>query len=189
MFGSLVGKVARMGPAGAFRVGLTMAALLATVLALTTAAVAVVAAPALADVTVLGGRDARDPIPDFVFEEDGILGEDGASVVIDGDIVTDCRSFASEFAGGGVPDADADSDLEQARRVLEQCEESGLPPSESTTSSGALPSASASSGASAADGESGGLPETGGPALPALLLVAVGVVAASGLLARKVVAG
>ena len=76
--------------------------------------VAVAAAPALADVT--GG----DP-PDYVLEEDG-------TVVIDGDLATDCRSFASS-----VPRANDAPDLEQARRVLVQCEEAGLLSSKSTT--------------------------------------------------------
>lgn len=145
---------------------LPFAALLATALMAMMTAVAVAAAPALADIT------EGDP-PDYVLKEDG-------TVVIDGDLATDCPSFA-EF----VPSADGDPDLEQAQSVLEQCEEAGLLDSGGGTPS-ASPSASASSEVSAVDGEGGGLPETGGPALPALLVVAVVVVAASGLLARKV---
>ena len=127
-------------------------------------AVAVASAPALADIT--GG----DP-PDYVLEEDG-------TVLIDGDLATDCRSFA----GGPVPSADGDPDLEQARSVLEQCEEAGL-----LEPGGGTPSASLSPEASAADGEGGGLPDTGGPDLPALLPAVLGVLAvAGGLFARKV---
>jgi len=123
---------------------------------------AVTAAPALADVT--GG----DP-PDYVLEEDG-------TVVIDGDLATDCPSFA-EF----VPSADGDPDLEQAESVLEQCEEAGLLPPSGGTTPGASPEASA------ADGEGERLPGTGGPALPALLVVSSVVVMTSGLLVRRVI--
>lgn len=163
-------------------------------------AAAVLAAPALAQVAVEGGGDTQDPIPDFVFEEDGVFGEDGASVVIDGDVVTDCRSFAGEFAGGGVPTADADSDLGQARRVLEQCEEAGLldsggsapPSSPDPATADATATATATATAEADDEESAtasasaeaeALPDTGGvsPAplavLPALLLAGAGVMA------------
>lgn len=142
-----------------------LASVVVVVLVLGGCYVAVAAAPAPADVT--GG----DP-PDYVLEEDG-------TVVIDGDLATDCRSFA-----GGVPPADADPDLEQAQRVLEQCEQAGLLPSKSTTSS-----ASASSEVSAVDdGEGGGLPDTGGPGLAALLVVSSALAVASGLLVRKVAA-
>lgn len=149
-----------------------VAALLATMLAVTTA-FAIAAAPALADIT--GG----DP-PDYVLEEDG-------TVVIDGDLATDCPSFA-EF----VPSADGDPDLEQARSVLEQCEEAGLLPSGGTTSSAsdALPAgASASSEASAANGKGGGLSDTGGPNLPALLGVSGILAIIGGLLSRKIATG
>ena len=132
---------------------------LAAVLA--TMAVAFLAAPALADVA--GGGD----IPDYALQEDG-------TVLIDGDLATDCRSFD----GGPIPPADGDPDREQARRVLEQCEEAGL-----------LDSGRGDPGASAVNGEGGGLPDTGGPDLPALLFVAVLVAAAGGLLARKLAAG
>lgn len=152
-----------------------LAALLTAALVMTTAAAAVVDAPALADVVVEGGGGNQDPVPDYVLEKDG-------TVLIDGDLATDCRSFV----GGPVPRADGDPDFGQARRVAEQCEEAGLPPSESTTQS-ASASAPAPSGTSTADGaEDRGLPETGGPALPASPVVAMVVVAASGLLARKV---
>lgn len=134
------------------------------VFAVTIMVVAVVAAPAPADVS--GG----DP-PDYVLEEDG-------TVVIDGDVATDCRSFA-----GFQPSADGDPNREQARRVLEQCEEAGLLPPGSTT-----PSASASSEVSAADGEGGALPDTGGPGLAALLVVPGAAAVAGGLLARKIAA-
>lgn len=74
-------------------------------------AVAVAAAPALADVS-------GDP-PDYVLEEGGL-------VVIDGDLATDCPSFAggveSGFLFGGV-------DPEQAQSVLELCRQAGLLPS------------------------------------------------------------
>ncbi len=116
-----------------------------------------------------GGASTGGDPPDYVLEEDG-------TVLIDGDLATDCRSFA----GGPVPPADGDPDLDQARSVVEQCEKAGLLPSES-----AAPSAAASSEVPA-DGEGEGLPETGGPALPALLVVAVAVVVAGGLRARKV---
>lgn len=142
------------------------AAPLVTALMAMIISVAVTVTPALAQTT------DRDP-PDYVFEKDG-------TVVIDGDVATDCPSFATF-----VPNADRDPDLEQAQSVLEQCEEAGLLGSRDSTPS-TPPSASASSGVSAVDGVGGGLPETGGPAPLALLGVAIIVVAASGLIARKV---
>ena len=85
-------------------------------LAVRVMAIAVLAAPALADVTGV------DP-PDYVLEEDG-------TVVIDGDLATDCPSLAES-----VPNADGDPDLGQARSVLKQCEEAGfLEPGEGTKS-------------------------------------------------------
>jgi hypothetical protein len=137
------------------------------VLAVTAMAMAVAAAPALAQTS--GG------FPDYVLEEDG-------TVVIDGDGATDCPSFAA-FLEQGDLEPPAGNPSQQAQRVLEQCGEAGLLPSGGTT-----PIAPASSGASAADGEGGGLPDTGGPDLPALLVVSSAVAVASGLLVRKVAA-
>ena len=138
------------------------AALLAATLVVMTV-VAVATAPALAQVS--GGNP-----PDYVLEEDG-------TVVIDGDVGTDCASFALALEQG----YELAGNPERAQAVLEQCEEAGLLPSESTA-----PNASVPSEVSVVNGESGGLPETGGPALPALLVATVLVVVASGLLARKV---
>ena len=94
---------------------------------------------------------------DYVFEE-------GGNVTIDGDQGMSCRDFAMS-----IPQADASSDLEQARSVLEQCEQAGfLPPGGANAS----PSG---------DGDAVFLPATGGPAvLPSLaaLLVALGVLIA-----------
>ena len=133
-----------------------LAPVVVLVLVLGGCCVAVATAPALADVT---GGDPQD----YVLEEDG-------TVVIDGDLATDCRSFASS-----VPRADDDPYLGQARRVLAECEEAGLLPSKSTNPS-----------APAANGRGGGLPDTGGPTLMALVGVS-GVLAMTGcLLARKI---
>ena len=59
------------------------------------------------------GGPPFDP-PDFVFQEDG-------TVLVDGDVVIDCLSFATYM-----PSADGDPDLEQAQSVLEQCEQGGF---------------------------------------------------------------
>ena len=59
------------------------------------------------------GEPPVDPV-DYVFGEDGV-------VTIDGDQGMSCRDFALD-----VPQADTSSDLEQARSVLEQCEEAGF---------------------------------------------------------------
>ena len=127
------------------------------VLAVTVMAVAVVAAPAPAQTS--GG------FPGYVLEEDG-------TVVIEGDAGTDCASFASfleqgYFEPGGISPG--------AQRVLDQCVEAGL-----------LDPGLANPAGAPASGEGGGLPETGGPDLPALLLAVLGVLATTGvLLARK----
>lgn len=136
---------------------------------------AVFAAPALADTS--GG------FPDYVLQKDG-------TVLIDGDGATDCRSFALALEQGYFESGDISPG---AQRVLEQCEEAGLLYSEGATlsaSAGETTSTSAnalpSTGASAVGGEGRGLPETGGPALPALLVVS-SVVVVSGLLVRRIV--
>jgi hypothetical protein len=134
--------------------------------------VAVASEPALADVS------GEDP-PDYVLEEDG-------TVLIDGDLATDCTSFASSLEQGYFESGDISPG---AQRMLDQCERAGLLPSEGITS-GASPGASASSEAEAADGEDGGLPDTSGPDLQALLLAVSSVLATtSGLLAHKVATG
>jgi hypothetical protein len=71
-------------------------------------AAAVAAAPALAQTSY----DA----PDYALEEDG-------TVVIDGDGVTDCRSFALALEQGYFESGDLSAG---AQRVLNQCEEAGL---------------------------------------------------------------
>ncbi len=134
------------------------------VLAVTVVAMAVVAAPALAQTS--------GNFPDYVLEEDG-------TVAIDGDMGMDCRSFAS-FLEQGDFEPPAVNPSRQAQSVLEQCEEAGLLPSGGTT-----PSAPASSEASAANGKGGGLPDTGGSTLPALLGVSGVLAMTGGLLARE----
>lgn len=131
------------------------------VLAVTVVAMAVVAAPALAQTS--------GNFPDYVLEEDG-------TVVIDGDGATDCRSFAS-FLEQGDFEPPAVNPSRQAQSVLEQCEEAGLLPSGGTT-----PSAPASS---EANGKGEVLPDTGGPTLAALLGVSGVLAMTGGLLARK----
>ena len=133
------------------------------VLAVTVMAMAVVAAPALAQTS--GG------FPDYVLEEDG-------TVVIDGDGATDCPSFAAFLEQGYF---EPGNNPAQAQSVLEQCEEAGLLPP-----GGRHPQAPASAGASAANGKGGGLPDTGGPDLPALLGVSGVLAMAGGLLALRV---
>lgn len=153
------------------------AVLLAAVLAVTVMAVAVAAAPALAQTS--------GNLPDYVLEEDG-------TVVIDGDFATDCPSFALALEEG----YELAGNPERAQAVLEQCEEAGLLPSGGTIPS-ASPgtSASASAGVPAGSSASGGggggglLPDTGGPDLPALLVVSGVVAMTSGLLAGKVANG
>jgi hypothetical protein len=131
------------------------------VLAVTVVAMAVVAAPALAQTS--------GNFPDYVLEEDG-------TVAIDGDMGMDCRSFAS-FLEQGDFEPPAVNPSRQAQSVLEQCEEAGLLPSGGTT-----PSAPASS---EANGKGGVLPNTGGPTLAALLGVSGVLAMTGGLLARE----
>lgn len=135
-------------------------------------AVASASAPAVAQTS--GG------FPDYVLEKDG-------TVVIDGDGATDCTSFASFLEQGSFESGEISPG---AQRVLEQCEEAGLLPSGGTSpgaSSGVPEGAEKPSEALVTDGEDGGLPDTGGPNLPALLLAVLGVLTMmGGLLARKV---
>lgn len=162
MFGSLFGKVARVGPAIAFRVGLTVAAVLVATLG---AAGLLAADSALAQTS--GG------FPDYVLEEDG-------TVRIDGDVTTDCFSFATALERGYYESGNLSAG---ARRVLDQCEEAGL-----LDTGGGTPSASASASASEPAGrEDAALPETGGVALPPLFVVALLMASAAALLAfRKI---
>ena len=116
------------------------------------------------------------PVPDL---PDYVLSEDG-TVIIDGDTGESCLTFASSIPTGedfptsvadappDFPLADDSPDFEQARGVLEQCEERGLLPPGAATPSG-IPATRAE------------LPTTGGPALLAplaALLVASGVLVA-----------
>ena len=133
------------------------AILLAAVLVATMTAA--VAAPATADTS--GG------FPDYVLLKDG-------TVLIDGDGATDCRSFALFLEDGYFESGDISAG---AQRVLEQCVEAGLLDPELAVAAGASPEVAA------ANGNDGGLPGTGGPELPALLLAAAGL-AFAGLLFR-----
>lgn len=110
------------------------------------------------------------PLPDlprYAFREDG-------TVVIDGDVLTDCSSFASSLDRGGGFRGDAG----QARSVLEQCEEAGLLSLGGTTSS-------ASAGASASATASP-LPTTGG-SVPLMALAPLALLVGSGLLVFRIV--
>ena len=138
----------------------------ASVLVVAVMAAAVVSTPALAQTS--------DPAPDYVLEKDG-------TVAIDGDGATDCRSFASFLKEGSFESGDTLS--AGAQRVLEQCVEAGLLEAELAASAGAPATASPLSEGSAANGEDGGLPDTGGPDLPALP-AAASLLVSAGLLFR-----
>lgn len=94
---------------------------LVPVTALLTVLLATSVTPALAQGEDTGafipepGADPGLEPPSFVLEEDG-------TVIIDGDVPTDCRSFASFREQGYFQNGDE----EQAQDVLRQCEERGL---------------------------------------------------------------
>ena len=111
-----------------------------------------VAAPAPAQVS--------GDFPKYAFEQDG-------TVVIDGDMAVDCRSFASFLGEGYFESGDISPG---ARPMLEKCEEAGLLSPENATP-GASPSA---------------LPDTGGLGFPVAL---VPLVLLAGLLAFGVPRG
>jgi hypothetical protein len=119
-----------------------------------------------------GEAPPPDP-PDYVFEE-------GGTVTVDGDVGMSCRAFALS-----IPRADASPDLEQARSVLEQCEQAGFLPSGSVptvlpTQWGQYQTPSGSGGDIAAPAPPAALPNTGGPDL---LLTATTLLLGSGVLA------
>lgn len=132
----------------------------------------------------LAEPEEGSPLPDpprYAFRENG-------TVVIDGDVFTDCPSFASSLDR----EEGFRGDVEQARGVLERCEEAGLLPPEGTFSSASV-GASASTGASASASASSStaasaspLPTTGGP-VSLVALAPLALLAGSGLLAFKVV--
>ena len=120
------------------------------------------------------GEPPVPDLPDYVLTEDG-------TVIIDSDTGESCRTFASSIPTGeefptsvadappDFPLADDSPDFEQARGVLEQCEQAGF-----------LPPGSANPPPTD-DGDAVLLPETGGPALLtplAALLVSSGVLVA-----------
>lgn len=122
-----------------------------------------------------GGAPPPDP-PDYVLEEDG-------TVIVDGDVVTECSSFSINreeglFGGFG--------DQELAQRVLEQCVRSGLSSSGGDLSVGdsrvvVRPDTEASPTTS-----SKSLPETGGLSLTSLAGLASGLaLICGGLLLRR----
>ena len=115
--------------------------------------------------------------PEYAFREDG-------TVVIDGDVSTDCSSFARAFK----LEDNLQRNLRQARSVLEQCEEAGLLDSgDATSSASANSSASASASPHApANGGEDELPDSGGPALLTLLGTSIFLLVTSGPLIRKV---
>ena len=119
------------------------------------------------------GSSLPDP-PRYAFRENG-------TVVIDGDVLTDCSSFASSLDR----EEGFRGDEEQARSVLERCEEAGLLPPEGTISS-ASAGASAPAGTSASASASP-LPTTGGPA-SLMAFAPLALLVGSGLLAFKIVA-
>lgn len=137
-----------------------MRGLLLALALFTAVGLAVAAVPALAQTADLPGGGRSSP-PDYAFDD--------GTVVIGGDTATTCPSFASFLETGYFESGDTSAG---ARRVLERCVEAGLLDRELA--------------ASAAGGEDGGLPDTGGPDLPALLAV-LGVLAlAGGLLSRSI---
>jgi hypothetical protein len=97
--------------------------------------------------------------PDYAF--------DGGEVVVSGDSVVSCRDFVDTFDQG----YDEYGDQEQARRVLERCEQAGSPDDMDIP-----PEVRAEI---RADRRLGGLPETGGvPAVPlgiGLLIASAGL--------------
>lgn len=112
---------------------------------------AVAAEPALADVV---GAD----LPDFALEEDG-------TVVIDGDLATDCPSFAVGLEEG----YESRGDPEQAQSVLEQCRRGGFLPSGGSAPVSRTPhspSAHVSEQHRQPSPARAVLPSTGGPNLP-----------------------
>jgi hypothetical protein len=109
--------------------------------------VAAAAGPALA-------QTSGNP-PDYV------LGEDG-TVVIDGDVATDCPSFASALEEG----YELAGNPEQAQAVLEQCRQAGLLPSDaSAPAPPAPPSAQVAQQRQRPSPAPAALPNTGGPGL------------------------
>ena len=144
----------------------TVAAMLATLVAPATPAYPQTVSEDLAadeDGNLVGPRP-----PDYEVDENGML-------IIGGDLLIPCSDIGerSDPSGaGGYPPA-VRAKWDRARREeIRTCRAAGF------ETAGDLPaSASPSPGAPAADGT---LPETGGPALPALLLLAAGASLAGG---------
>jgi len=118
------------------------------------------------------GEDAPPP-PPFEFRADGEFGEAG-TVVIDGDVSTNCRSFALMVQQWWYAFAD---DPEQRDSALRQCREAGLLPA-------------GAPGAGADDGTDGGaatapgdvLPDSGGPPLVPVSVAGAALLLAGGWL-------
>jgi len=105
-------------------------------------------------------------IPDYEFR--------GGWVYIDGDIAVNCEGFAAGIDMERTPEGDVPAGV---LRALEGCAEAGLLP----------PSVAAKVRASSDGGDE--LPNTGGPAPPALLLCASAALLAAGALLTRKAAG
>lgn len=148
----------------------TLVAILATLAALATPAYPQTVSEDLAadeDGNLVGPRP-----PDYEVDENGFL-------IIGGDVLIPCSAIGVSQdpelrEAGPIPEAQAKKIERASREEIRTCRAAGF-----ETGVDLAASASPSPGASAADGN-GTLPETGGVALPALILLAAGVSLAAG---------